>query len=172
MILVTIGTNEQPFDRLIRAAAALEGDEPLLVQYGASREPHGRGEWVDFLSFDDLAERARESRVVVCHAGVGSIMLARRCGHRPVVVPRRHHLGEAVDDHQLHLARRLAQSGIVTLVEEIEDLPAAIAAADVATLGESSPLRGAGALTADLRQALDALGAARRPRARPIDRAA
>ena len=168
MILVTIGTNEQPFDRLIREAAALEGDEPLLVQHGASREPHGRGEWVDFLSFDELAERARNARVVVCHAGVGSIMLARRCGHLPVVVPRRHHLGEAVDDHQLHLARRLAQSGIVTLVEEIEELPAAIAAAGVATLGESRPLRGAGALTADLRGVLDGLGAARRAARDPV----
>ena len=105
MILVTIGTNEQPFDRLIRAATTLGGDEPLLVQHGSSRVPHGRGEWVDFLSFDELADRARQARVVVCHAGVGSIMLARRCGHRPVVVPRRHQLGEAVDDHQLFLAR-------------------------------------------------------------------
>ena len=77
------------------------------MQYGASREPHGAGEWVDFLDFDVLAERMREARVVVCHAGVGSIMLARRCGHRPVVMPRRFELGEAVDDHQLQLARRL-----------------------------------------------------------------
>ena len=104
MILVTTGTNEQPFDRLVRAAAELAEGEDAFVQYGASREPHGRGEWVDFLDFDVLAERMREARVVVCHAGVGSIMLARRCGHRPVVMPRRFELGEAVDDHQLHLA--------------------------------------------------------------------
>jgi len=61
MIVVTIGTNEQPFDRLIRAARALDSDE-LLVQYGSSREAHGRGEWVEFLSFDELAERARSAR--------------------------------------------------------------------------------------------------------------
>jgi UDP-N-acetylglucosamine transferase subunit ALG13 len=161
MILFTIGTNEQPFDRLIRAARELEGHEHLLVQHGSSREPHGRGEWVDFLSFDELADRAREARVVVCHAGVGSIMLARRCGHRPVVVPRRHHLGEAVDDHQLFLARRLAQSGIVTLVEDIADLPAVLAAPDEAVAAEESPLRGAGALSADVRAVLDGLGAPR-----------
>jgi UDP-N-acetylglucosamine transferase subunit ALG13 len=161
MILFTIGTNEQPFDRLIRAARELEGDEHLLVQHGSSLEPHGRGEWVDFLSFDELADRAREARVVVCHAGVGSIMLARRCGHRPVVVPRRHHLGEAVDDHQLFLARRLAQSGIVTLVEDIADLPAVLAAPDEAVGAEESPLRGAGALSADVRAVLDGFGVAR-----------
>ena len=64
--------------------------------------------------------------MVVCHAGVGSIMLARRCGKRPIVVPRRLHLGEAVDDHQLPIARRLHANGVVTLVEDVDRLPEAI----------------------------------------------
>jgi len=160
MIVVTIGTNEQPFDRLIRAARALDSDE-LLVQYGSSREPHGRGEWVDFLSFDELAEQARSARAFVCHAGVGSIMLARRCGHRPIVMPRRHHLGEAVDDHQLFLARRLAKSGIVTLVEDEQHLAAALELQPAAAAARADALSGADALSADLRTLLSQLGAAR-----------
>jgi UDP-N-acetylglucosamine transferase subunit ALG13 len=162
MIVVTIGTNEQPFDRLIRAARALDTDE-LLVQYGSSREPHGRGEWVEFLSFDELAAKAREARAVVCHAGVGSIMLARRCGHTPIVMPRRHHLGEAVDDHQVFLAKRLAKSGIVTLVEDAEELAAALTGAGAVAAGAAAGdgLSGAGALTADLRAVLEGLGAPR-----------
>ena len=63
-----------------------------------------------------------QARVVVCHAGVGSIMLARRCGKRPIVVPRRLHLGEAVDDHQLPIARRLHANGVVTLLEDVDRL--------------------------------------------------
>ena len=160
MIVVTIGTNEQPFDRLIRAARALESDE-LLVQYGSSREAHGRGEWVEFLSFDELAGKARAARAVVCHAGVGSIMLARRCGHTPIVMPRRHHLGEAVDDHQVFLAKRLAKSGIVTLVEDEEQLAAALAAPSGAVAESAGTISGAGALTTDLRTLLGELGAAR-----------
>ena len=140
MILVTLGTNEQPFDRLVRAVAQLEVDEPLLVQHGSSREPHGRGEWVDFMSFDELADAMRRASVVVSHAGVGSIMLARRCGKRPVVVPRRRALGEAVDDHQLHLARRLERLGVVSVVDETSELAAAIAAAR-----SCLPAQGAGA---------------------------
>jgi UDP-N-acetylglucosamine transferase subunit ALG13 len=160
MIVVTIGTNEQPFDRLIRAARALDSDE-LLVQYGSSREPHGRGEWVEFLSFDELAAKACEARAVVCHAGVGSIMLARRCGHVPIVMPRRHHLGEAVDDHQVFLAKRLAKSGIVTLVEDEQQLAAALGAPTGAAAAGAGTISGAGALTADLRALLGELGAAR-----------
>ena len=127
MILVTVGTNEQPFDRLVRAAAALGGHEPLTVQYGASQVEHGRGRWVDFISFDELSELSQEASAVVCHAGVGSIMLARRCGKLPLVVPRRLHLREAVDDHQLPLARRLDAEGLVQLVEDVDELAAALA---------------------------------------------
>lgn len=158
MLLVTTGTNEQPFDRLVRAAAELAAGEPAFVQYGSSREPHGAGEWVDFLDFDELATRMRAARVVVCHAGVGSIMLARKCGHRPVVLPRRVHLDEAVDDHQLHMGRRLHAAGIVTLVEDERDLAAAVAAGSAARDDAAADrLAGAAALAADLRGFLGTL---------------
>jgi UDP-N-acetylglucosamine transferase subunit ALG13 len=158
MILVTVGTNEQPFDRLVRAAAALGGEEDLLVQHGSSRVPHGRGEWVDYLPFEELAARASEARVVVCHAGVGSIMMARRSGRRPVVLPRRHRLGEAVDDHQVTLARRLAESGLVTLVEDEAELAAVLYADYAATA--ASHLHGAAQLTSEVRELIAGFGAA------------
>jgi UDP-N-acetylglucosamine transferase subunit ALG13 len=160
MIVVTIGTNEQAFDRLIRAARSLERDD-LLVQYGSSREAHGRGDWVEFLTFDELSEKARAASAVVCHAGVGSIMMARRCGHRPIVMARRHHLGEAVDDHQLVLGHRLARSGIVTLVEDEIELAAALSAEIGTGVEAASLLSGTAALSASVRSVLDGLGAAR-----------
>jgi UDP-N-acetylglucosamine transferase subunit ALG13 len=159
MIVVTTGTNEWAFDRLVRAAAAIDGDEPLFVQYGASREPHGRGEWVDFTSFDELEACMRQARVVVSHAGVGSIMLARRCGHRPIVLPRLGRLGEAVDDHQVDMGRRLHASGLVTLVESEGELFEAVRAgvSDEASLSVPA-MAGAAALVADLRTCLKGLG--------------
>jgi UDP-N-acetylglucosamine transferase subunit ALG13 len=163
MILVTVGTNEQPFDRLVRAAAGLAGSEPLLVQYGSSRVAHGRGTWVDFVGFDELAEHMRAARTVVCHAGVGSIMLAHRCGKRPIVVPRRLHLREAVDDHQLMLAQRLDVSRLVKLVDDERDLPAALAAYASEPDGETGgdpagvALAGVDALADDVRLYLEGL---------------
>jgi UDP-N-acetylglucosamine transferase subunit ALG13 len=149
MIVVTTGTNEQPFDRLVRAAATIAGDEALLVQYGSSREPHGRGTWVDFLPFTELEDAMRRARVVVCHAGVGSIMLARRCGKVPIVVPRRMHAGEAVDDHQRQLAVRLASVGVVRLVEDERDLSDVVAGNARTTACAAEPLE-AGTLVSEL----------------------
>jgi UDP-N-acetylglucosamine transferase subunit ALG13 len=167
MIVVTVGTHEQPFDRLVEAAASLAERELLLVQYGTSTVPDGAGgEWIDYMSFDELAERAQAARVFVCHAGVGSIVLARRCGHRPIVVPRRAELGEHVDDHQLELARRLAAGGMVTLVEDADELASVIAGVGSETVADANrALPGKDALTGEVRGFLSELGAARLSRA-------
>jgi len=174
MILVTVGTHEQQFDRLVQAAAQLGGDEELVVQYGTSTLTQGRGEWVDFMSFDELAEQARRARVVVCHAGVGSIVLARRYGHRPIIMPRRPHFGEHVDEHQMQLTRRLAKAGIVTVVETAEELAAAVAAPPaVAPAGsQAGALSGPSALSADVREVLIGLGAARLGARAPVPQGA
>lgn len=164
MILITCGTNEQPFDRLVAAAHGLGREEQLFVQYGSSRITRGFGEWVDFVSFDDLADRMREARVVISHAGVGSIILARRCGKVPIIVPRRLYLDEAVDDHQLLLARRLHERGLARLVENAADLLRTTRSPNgTPSLGTADELPGKEALTTDLREALDA-AVLRRPR--------
>jgi UDP-N-acetylglucosamine transferase subunit ALG13 len=51
-------------------------------------------------------------------AGVGSIAVSLANGKRPIVVPRLQRHREAVDDHQVALARRLHERGLVTMVEE------------------------------------------------------
>jgi len=128
MIVVTVGTNEAPFDRLLRSLVELPPDESVVVQYGHSPKIHARhAEAVDFMPFDAMVETIRRARVVVTHAGVGSVMVSLSQGKRPIVVPRRKTLGEAVDDHQLQLARRFAEAGLVTLVEATESLPRLVA---------------------------------------------
>jgi UDP-N-acetylglucosamine transferase subunit ALG13 len=123
MIFVTVGTNEARFDRLLEAVAGLRTDETLVVQHGHSSPFESpNSELVDFLSFEQLVERMRGARVIVTHAGVGSIMVALANAKRPVVVPRRASFGEAVDDHQLQLGRRLAAANLVTLVESPDEL--------------------------------------------------
>ncbi len=117
MIFVTTGTCE-PFDRLLHALDELVVDEELIVQHGHSRVRPPRARCVDFLAYDELVEVVRNARVVVTHAGVGSVLTALANGKRPIVVPRLAVHGDAVDDHQLEFARRLAANGVITLLEE------------------------------------------------------
>jgi UDP-N-acetylglucosamine transferase subunit ALG13 len=127
MIFVTVGTNEARFDRLLRAVASLDLDEPCVVQHGHST-PLGpeHATLIDFLSFEEMNETIAAARAVVTHAGVGSIMVSLANGKRPIVWPRRKALGEAVDDHQLQIGNRFADAGLVALVEVEEDLRRAL----------------------------------------------
>jgi beta-1,4-N-acetylglucosaminyltransferase len=128
MIFVSVGTNEARFDRLLRAVDELPLDEELVVQHGHSTRIERPGaELVDFLSFEGMVETIRRARVVVTHAGVGSVMVSLANGKCPVVVPRLKSFGEAVDDHQLQLGRRFAAAGLVTLVEATDGLATALA---------------------------------------------
>jgi UDP-N-acetylglucosamine transferase subunit ALG13 len=122
VIFVTIGTSE-PFARLLDALEGFEGED-LVVQHGDQALTGSGPRSVSYLDFEELVELVREARVVVSHAGVGTILVALAEGKRPVVVPRLARFGEAVDDHQVALARRLDEAGFVTLVEDPADLPA------------------------------------------------
>jgi UDP-N-acetylglucosamine transferase subunit ALG13 len=128
MIFVTVGTNEAPFDRLLRAAEALSSTDELVVQHGASSYRPSGARCIPFLPFDSLVEHVREASIVVTHAGVGSIAVALMNGKMPFVVPRRRSFGEAVDDHQVALAQRLASGGLVVAVDEPHSLREAVAA--------------------------------------------
>jgi UDP-N-acetylglucosamine transferase subunit ALG13 len=122
MIFVTVGTNETPFDRLVRAVDNLELDEELVVQHGSSTVRPEGARCVDFLPFEELVEHVRRARLVVSHAGVGSVLVALSSGRRPIVVPRLRRFGEAVDDHQAAFAKRLHAAGMVQLVKDPGEL--------------------------------------------------
>ena len=154
MIFVSVGTNEARFDRLLHAVAELQLPERLLIQHGHSiRLERPESELVDFLPFEDMVDAIRSARVVVTHAGVGSVMVALANGKRPVVVPRRKAFAEAVDDHQLQLGRRFAQAGLVTLVED----PAGLAEAVNAEQEAAAIVPSASTLAADISSFLDDL---------------
>jgi UDP-N-acetylglucosamine transferase subunit ALG13 len=89
--------------------------------------------------FEQLGELVGRARVVVAHAGVGSILLCASKGHVPIVVPRLARFDEAVDDHQVFLARRLAALGAVVWAEDLSELPHFIAAGTSGSKSLPSP---------------------------------
>lgn len=127
MIFVTVGTNEAPFDRLVRAVERLAGRREVLVQYGASSVRPAGATLVEFLPFDDLVQHIRSAEAVVTHAGVGSVLVALEQGRAPIVMPRMHRYGEAVDDHQVMFAERLAAAGLLRIVVNADELEVAVA---------------------------------------------
>jgi UDP-N-acetylglucosamine transferase subunit ALG13 len=151
MILVTVGSSQFPFDRLLAAVDSLALPEEVIVQHGASTVRPRGARCVDYLPSGELEEAIRSARAVVTHGGVGSILLSLANGRRPIVVPRRRSFGETVDDHQVESARRFAREDLVTLVEDAKLLGAALASAN----GATRVFPGTGELERELREYLD-----------------
>lgn len=133
MILVIMGMEVHPFDRLARAVDELAEtravDDDFFMQLGTCKYEPRFVRFERFLSFGDIRDEIRRASVVVTHAGAGSALLCIDQGKHPVVVPRRPEYGEQVDEHQLPFADKLRVARLATVVQEMNELPAAIAAA-------------------------------------------
>lgn len=127
MIAVVLG-NGPPFPRVLVAVAQHLREHPaqrVWVQHGSTPLPEGMSGDA-FVPHAHVLERMVWAEAVVCHAGSGTVLDALAAGHVPVVVPRLLKYKEHVNDHQLDLARALAQDGRVVQLLEGEDLTAAI----------------------------------------------
>ncbi len=123
-VVVTVGTDHHPFDRLIGwvdAWAALHPGVRVLVQRGESAVPIHL-ESVEMIGYDELVAAMASADAVVAQGGPGGIMDARSVGHRPIVVPRRGTLGEHVDDHQVAFTNWMAERDLVWLVTSASEL--------------------------------------------------
>ena len=121
-VVVTVGTDHHPFDRLIGWTNDWLRQHPehiprFFVQSGAaSVQPDCPGS--RFLDAGQLGALLDMADVMLCHGGPGSISDAWERGQVPIVVPRLRRLGEVVDDHQVDFCRKLAELGRVRLAEE------------------------------------------------------
>ena len=128
LVVATVGTDHHPFDRLVRWVdewfSSRRSDEiRCLVQRGTAQSPvHVHS--TEYLPYDELQAALSDARAVVCHGGPATIMLCVAAGTCPIVIPRRHDLGEHVDDHQVAFARRIAADGVIMLAETQESLEA------------------------------------------------
>lgn len=104
MIFVTVGTHEQPFNRLIKKVDELVADgtinEPVVMQTGFSTYVPKHCEWHKMLSYNEMKRYIDEARIVITHGGPASFIEVLQAGKIPVVVPRLAEFGEHVNDHQ------------------------------------------------------------------------
>lgn len=131
MIFVTVGTHEQPFDRLVKAIDALVADgtigEGVFVQTGYCTYEPIHCAWSRFVPTPEMHSRMEAADIIVTHGGPSSFVEAMAAGKVPVVVPRYERFGEHVNGHQASFVHLVAerQGGIVP-VYDVADLADAI----------------------------------------------
>ena len=89
----------------------------------------GRGGWQpQFISFAEMLEpaefreRLTASRIIVGHAGMGTILSALQYSKPILVMPRRGSLGETRNDHQMATARQLLEMGKINVAFDDDEL--------------------------------------------------
>lgn len=127
MIFVTVGTHEQPFDRLVEAIDALkkEGriDEDVVIQTGFSVCVPQCCRWEKFFPYTEMLRLVHEARIVITHGGPSSFIMPLQESKIPVVVPRQKQFNEHVNDHQLEFAKTVQEClGNIIVVDDIADL--------------------------------------------------
>jgi len=124
VIFVTVGSAD-PFDRLIRAVdewAASRRRSDIFAQIGKSRYEPRHIEAVRFLSPSEFRDRVRTARLVVSHAGMGSIITALEIGTPIIIMPKWARLGEHRNDHQVATARHFGQKQGIIEARDEQDL--------------------------------------------------
>lgn len=128
MIFVTVGT-QLPFDRLIRAVddalAAAPGE--ALFQIGKGSYEPRNGRWQRTLAPAEFKAAMTDARVVISHAGIGTILSSRRYGLPLVLMPRKAELGEHRNDHQTATARSLGHLSGVHIAWDAAELATLLA---------------------------------------------
>jgi UDP-N-acetylglucosamine transferase subunit ALG13 len=140
MILVTVGT-DKPFDRMMKVVDRWVGESGRTDVFAQIGEGGWEPRHMPFVHFFDPAEfkaRFAEARLIIGHAGMGTILSALLHGKPILVVPKLARLGEHRNEHQTATAKRMMELGNVNVAFDEEELQRKLAAID--TLQPRQPI--------------------------------
>ncbi|WP_374546294.1 glycosyltransferase [Rhodoblastus sp.] len=157
MIFLTVGT-QLPFDRLVEMVDKLAPDlgTPVFAQTGFGKYEPQNMEWSQSLNAVDFDRRAAVATIIVSHAGIGSVLTAKRFRKPIVVFPRVAALGEHRNDHQLATASLLYGKPGVYIANDEDSLRTALRQAHALRLPPNEESSERGKLITFLRDALEA----------------
>lgn len=126
MIFVTVGTDSH-FDRMVKVVdqwAAETGRTDVFAQIGEGAWEPETIHFAHLLDPQEFKERFAAAKVIVGHAGMGTILSALHGGKPILVMPKRASLGEHRNEHQMATARRLNELGKIHVAFDETDLRA------------------------------------------------
>ena len=125
MIFVTVGTHEQPFDRLLKCVDKMIEDgiikEEVIVQKGYTEYEMRNCKSEKLIPYEQMQQNIEKARIVVTHGGPASFIAPLAIGKIPIVVPRQKEYNEHVNNHQLIFAKEVEKRMKNILVAETEE---------------------------------------------------
>jgi len=127
MIFVTVGTHEQPFNRLVKTIDLMieKGmiKEDVIMQTGFCTYEPKNCKWDKLFPYQEMVKLVDEARIVITHGGPSSFIMPLQVGKIPIVVPRQKRYNEHVNDHQVEFSKAVAErQGNIIVVEDVAKL--------------------------------------------------
>lgn len=130
MILVTLGTQDKQFTRLLDQIEKLIEKkvikEEVIVQAGHTKYESKNMKIFDYVSKKELEKYMMDANYIITHAGVGTIFDCLKKDKKVIAVPRLSKFKEHNNDHQLEIVEEFEKEKLIIPVYEITDLEKAI----------------------------------------------
>lgn len=122
MILVTLGTQKQPFTRLLDAIGNSDINEEIIVQAGYTKYDSKKMKIFDFISYEEMGKLVDNANIIITHGGTGSIVGPLKKNKKIIAAARLSKYGEHVDDHQIQIVDMFADVGYIMKYEDGDKL--------------------------------------------------
>ena len=127
MILVTLGTQDKQFYRILEA---LEDkldkhliDDEVIVQAGCSADFKSKHMKIfDLIPMDEFDEMIKKCDLLITHGGVGSIITGLKNNKKVIAAARLSKYNEHVNDHQLQIIDNFSKEGYILKLDNFDDI--------------------------------------------------
>ena len=130
MIFVTLGTNDNSFERLLKAIdKEIEKGtikDKVIVQAGCTKYTSKNMEILDLVPREEFDRLISECDLLITHGGVGSILTGVNNGKKVIAVPRLSKYKEHGNDHQLQIVDNFSERKYIIAVKDLNKLGKAI----------------------------------------------
>ena len=122
MIFVTLGTQDKQFVRLIEAVNKIDTDEQIVAQVGSTNcsklKLRDNIKIYDYLSDNEFDKYMNNARIIITHAGVGTIIKGLKLNKTMIVAARLKKYKEHVNDHQLQILDNFSKEGYIYSLDD------------------------------------------------------
>lgn len=123
MILVTLGTQTQKFERLLNAIENSHLDDEIIVQAGGSADFQSKKmKMMKFINYEEMNELIAKADFIITHGGTGSIIMPLQKNKKVIACARLEKYGEHINDHQKELVSIFAEEGYILELREGQEL--------------------------------------------------
>ncbi|MBR4618748.1 MAG: exopolysaccharide biosynthesis protein [Bacilli bacterium] len=130
MILVTLGTQDKSFTRLLKTIdKEIENKnikEKVIVQRGYTKYKSDNMEMFDYCSPKKLDELMKEATIIITHGGVGSILGALKYDKPVIAAARLSRYKEHNNDHQKQIIKEFVKQGYIIELDDFNNLSSKI----------------------------------------------